>query len=136
MGEMMIGKTKKSSGIGMLLRYSILFGCIFEIKRNNKTDLYEHNDYIKISVILILLTFFLFSEQIKIFMRLPLIFNTSLCCLYMNKKGKLGKIQRFCIIFACFLLYFFTVLRSTRDIDGSWKLLPYYTIFQSDIMRF
>lgn len=134
MGDSLIGKTVKGTGIGLLLRYSILFGCIFEANRNYKKNPYTKSDHMKIIIIIILLFLFLLSEQIKIFMRLPLIFNTSLCCLYMDKKGRIGKIQKICIILACFLLYFFTVIKSTRDIEGSWKLIPYYTIFETNIL--
>lgn len=131
MGERLIGAQRKGSGIGVLLRYSICFGILFYLKPACYTvkQQFPMQKRIKIWLTYVQTFLFVISNEIAIFMRLPLLLNTSLCVLYENKSNRIRKLQNFALILASFLLYLATILKSTRDIKGSWQLLPYYTIF-------
>lgn len=127
MGEAILGKTENTLGIGMLLRYVLCFLLLFDYSELHKKYLTSHeiqNNFL----IIVLYCFFLLSNQMLIFMRLPLLFNTCLAVFYENKRSKIRHLQNLLMIFLCFLLFYATLLKSSKSVEGSWKLIPYTSI--------
>lgn len=131
MGENLIGTTELGTGLGLMLRYLILLSLLFYKPSKNalQSKQYDSKMLTRFLFIFVLYIFFLLSTQIKIFMRLPLVFNTLLSVLYVYNKNKYSKLKKYAVYIFTFLLYFGTLLKSTRNISGSWDLIPYYIIF-------
>ena len=132
MGDALIGTQRKGTGLGVLLRYLICLGVLFYYKPTGMSfeEQFDSNKKVKIGFTYVLTFLFVISNEIAVFMRLPLLLNTSLCVFYDGKPNKYRKLQNLFLVTLCFLLYLATIMKSTRDIKGSWKLLPYYSIFE------